>query len=35
LELGLGEEEIYASLHKKVVQMLELSYAGNSLSDSI
>jgi len=35
LELGLGEEEIYASLHKKVIQMLELSYAGNSLSDSI
>jgi len=35
LELGLGEEKIYASLHKKVVQMLELSYAGNSLSDSI
>jgi len=35
LELGLGEEEIYASLHKKVVQMLELSYAGNLLSDSL
>jgi hypothetical protein len=34
LELGLGEEEIYASLHKKVVDMLEHAYAGNSSSTS-
>ena len=30
LELGAGEEEIYGSLHKKVIQMLEVSYIGNS-----
>jgi hypothetical protein len=34
LELGSGEEEIYASLHKKVVEMLEHAYAGNSSSTS-
>jgi hypothetical protein len=32
LELGSGEEEIYASLHKKVVEMLEYAYAGKSSS---
>jgi len=32
LELGEDEEEIYGSLHKKVIQMLEVSYAGNSYS---
>ena len=32
LELGAGEEEIYGSLYKKVIQMLEVSYAGNSVT---
>jgi hypothetical protein len=34
LELGSGEEEIYASLHTKVMEMLEHAYAGNSTSMS-